>query len=243
MKTFKKKNIIPLFISAILFGFVSCGDGSSSSSNGNGNGESNEDPTEEPGETQRREYVADLQGLNTDIAGDISGEMTFIIEDGEFIAEADIANSPPNTVHSQHIHVSDNCPTMEDQDNEDGILDVVEALQASGDILVPLDSDLSARSAGQYPSSGSNGNYFYSESANFDELVSDLREGNDAEEGEEAMYAQLEENESLNLENRVVIVHGIPSDTVLIATVRGAHGLSAQETLPIACGEIRRVED
>lgn len=242
MKQLKCGTISFFFLAAVTLGLVSCGGGSSSSNGGDNNGRNGEEGPPRAGE--KREYRVELSDLNTDIAGEVSGEVTFTIEDGEFIAEIDMDSSPENTLHRQHIHVSDTCPTMNDDTNPDGILDIIEANQVAGGILVPLDSNLESRRSGQYPVSDTTGNYFYNESVDYDDLVSEPRdEEENGDTGEQAMYAHLGEDEELNLANRVLIIHGIPSDTVLIATVRGAHGLSAQETLPIACGEITRVRD
>jgi hypothetical protein len=47
---------------------------------------------------------------------------------------------------------------------------------------------------------------------------------------------------SLDLDNRVVFIHGVPSDTGLPKTAASLPGVPAQVTLPIACGRIVRTK-
>jgi hypothetical protein len=45
----------------------------------------------------------------------------------------------------------------------------------------------------------------------------------------------------LDLDRRVVFIHGVPAATALPASVQSLGTVPAQVTLPIACGKIGRV--
>ena len=49
-------------------------------------------------------------------------------------------------------------------------------------------------------------------------------------------------DETLNLEGRHIVVHGVAADTELPSTVGTLGTLPAQVTLPVACGEIKLVK-
>ena len=50
------------------------------------------------------------------------------------------------------------------------------------------------------------------------------------------------EGQGLDLDTRVVFIHGVPSETALAGSVASLGPIPAQVTLPIACGEIERVK-
>jgi hypothetical protein len=134
------------------------------------------------------------------------------------------------TSHPQFIYTGSRCPTTSDDTNGDGYVDVVEAMAASGQMLVPLDSDLTAQDAGGTFPSGAN--YSYDESASYAAMLADLQLP-DANTND--TIVKLGANEDLNVGKRVVIIHGVPSSTTLPPTVQGISSLSPQQTLPIAC--------
>jgi hypothetical protein len=49
--------------------------------------------------------------------------------------------------------------------------------------------------------------------------------------------------QQLDLDRRVVFLHGVPTSTKLPATVASLDDIPAQVTLPIACGEIKKAGD
>jgi hypothetical protein len=53
-------------------------------------------------------------------------------------------------------------------------------------------------------------------------------------------FGKAFEGQKLDLDKRVVFLHGVPSDTKLPASVASLGPIPAQVTLPIACGKIAR---
>ncbi len=127
------------------------------------------------------------------------------------------------TLHPQHIHAGPMCPSMQDDQNGDGFLDVIEGLPKYGPILVSLDSDINSfEDSLDFPVANSNGSYRYREEASKSHLEAELQE-------------------ALNLADRHVVIHGINPEDPLPASVQSLPGLPAWATLPVACGELHRL--
>ena len=163
-------------------------------------------------------YVARLTPLNPDENGQaVTGTATFTIEEGVFTAEVD----------ARGLAVTDDA-------NGDGVLDVVEGVPAYGPILVPLDEELADLSFQTlFPEAESvrgrpgYGIIDYEASTAFEALQDAL-------------------NEELALDTRHVVLHGVAIDTELPGSVQtlafpSGDPIPPQITLPVACGEIRRV--
>lgn len=184
-------------------------------------------------------YVADLHPLNPRIQqrppnsqhGVVEGKATFRVVNGELQAVVDVNGAAPavgafpNGLHPQHIHEATQCPTMADDANGDGIVDVIEGLPKYGPIMVPLDGNL-ADTSSQIPTfpvgDGARGSYHYTASA----AVADI----------EAALGH-----PLALPSRHVVVHGVDLATPLPSTVQTLGTIPAQLTLPVACGELRQM--
>jgi len=189
-------------------------------------------------------YEARLRPLNASTNGaGVTGTATFSIDGGTLTATVDAKNlavDSPFQIHAQHIHAGPECPSRGDDANGDRILDVLEGAEVYGRVLVGLDDDLDDLSfQTTFPTAESTrgrsgyGSYSYEESVSLTSLVDALDASDDMFGGE------------LALETRHVVVHGVAADTELpesVATLSGPGGpLPAQLTLPVACGEIRRV--
>src|SRR5690606_23117495 len=103
-----------------------------------------------------------------------------------------------------------------------------------GKIIIPLDDDLATQSSGSFPIGVS---YQYNESTSFLEMVSELKMPDDDTTDS---VTRLGQNDEIDLDGRVVIIHGVPASATLPMTVRGGDGDTAQETVPIACGALVR---
>ncbi|HMN56213.1 MAG TPA: hypothetical protein PKE15_03120, partial [Ottowia sp.] len=57
----------------------------------------------------------------------------------------------------------------------------------------------------------------------------------------EQAFAKAFPGQQLDLNKRVVFIHGVPAGTALPASVQSLGPIPAQVTLPIACGQIERV--
>lgn len=185
-------------------------------------------------------YVAELHPLNPRVQnaldpdhrtprGVTGGKAYFRVVNGELAAVVDVSGAEPadgafpEGLHPQHIHEADRCPTMADDANGDGIVDVIEGLPRYGPIMIPLDNDLADTSSqvGGFPlASGPRGTYHYTAGA-----------------GVAAVETAL--GHPLGLSTRHVVIHGVDLATPLPASVQSLPGLPAQITLPIACGEVR----
>lgn len=126
---------------------------------------------------------------------------------------------------------------MKDDTNHDGFLDAVEALAVSGNILIPLDSDISSQlskfTVG--PVSGVNGKYLYSQSVSARVVMQDLRLRDPYPLD---FIEKLKGSEEIDFHRRVVLIYGVPETFRLPSTIETIIGLSRHSSLPIACAVI-----
>lgn len=183
----------------------------------------------------RAVYVAHLAPMNAAVAGSkTTGEARFEIRGHDLIIDIKVENAPPNITHWQHFHGfkddrAATCPGPSADKNGDGIIDLIETGPASGTTMVPFD-DAPAKmdvAHGVYPKASADGSYTYHE-------VVPLRALRTA-------FAKSFGARKIDLDKRVVYIHGVPDDTKLPATVASLGPIPAQVTLPIACGRIERV--
>lgn len=183
-------------------------------------------------------YEAELMPINSEInEGDATGEATFTVSGDELTISLTVNGVSPDIQHLQHFHGfpdSDDaamCPTMDDDTNGDGVVDILETAPAAGTTMVPFTDDpVSMEVFGAtYPTADAEGSYTYEHTVSLSEL-------------ESAMGEQFPGQE-LNLENRVVFIHTVPETAELPDTVESKGGAPAYETVPVACGEIRLVGD
>jgi len=179
-------------------------------------------------------YVAKLHPMNTNITGSqATGQVRFSISGDTLTIEADVAGAPPNIEHWQHFHgFVDNrdavCPTAAADANHDGVIDLIETGTSSGTTMVPFDTDPAAMDVahGSYPKASAQGAYHYRQMVSVQAL--------------EAAFAKAFHDQKLDLDRRVVFIHGVPADTKLPKSVASLGPIPAQVTLPIACGKIER---
>ena len=81
---------------------------------------------------------------------------------------------------------------------------------------------------GTYPKAGADGTFQYQKTVSLKDL--------------DAAFAKAFGDKELDLDRRVVFIHGILASTKLPASVASLGTIPAQVTLPIACGEIKRVQ-
>lgn len=181
-------------------------------------------------------YEAQLTSLNDATTGtETTGIAQFVVEGDHMKVTIDVKGSPAGIEHWQHFHGFINgdgatCASADQDANGDGIIDVVETEEVSGTTMVPFnaiptDMDLGDDS---YPVADENGNYHYS--ANI--AMKDL----------ENVFGDAFEGADVNLDSRVLYIHGVPKDTQLPESVKTVADIPAQITLPIACGEIHKID-
>jgi len=185
-------------------------------------------------------YMADLHPLNPGVSyRDVKGQAKFQIVNGQFVAMDEATGAQPGMIHPQHIHAAAQCPPASADVNHDGYVDVIEGLPFYGAILVPLDSDLSSQAAGTFPFVGNNGGALtYRQSVPLTPFLADLN----APDPDPSDAVVKLNGAPLDLASRHIVLHGVALDTPLPASVASLPGLPAQLTLPIACGEITRIQ-
>jgi hypothetical protein len=146
------------------------------------------------------------------------------------------SGSPKDIEHGQHSHgVTDGrqaaCPAQSADANGDGIIDVVETGAAAGTTMVPFSGDPVSMDVphGTYPKASATGTLQYQETVSLSAL--------------QAAFAKAFDGQKLDLDRRVVFIHGIPAASKLKASVASLGPIPAQVTLPIACGKISRAKE
>lgn len=180
-------------------------------------------------------YVAHLVPLNTTATGsETSGEARFEVKGDQLVISVNVKGAPPGITHWQHFHgFKDNheatCATQADDVNGDGIVDLIETEKASGTTMVPFDNAPAAMDVahGTYPKASADGTYSYRQVVPLNALS--------------AAFGKAFGGQALELDHRVVYIHGVPTATKLASTVASLGPIPASVTLPIACGKIERV--
>ncbi len=181
-------------------------------------------------------YVAPLSALNTTVTGLTTvGEARFTIKGDSLTIAVNARGLPKDIEHWQHFHgFTDGrqaaCPAPSADANGDGIIDVVETGAAAGTTMVPFSGDPVSMDVphGTYPKASATGTLRYQETVSLSAL--------------EAAFAKAFDGQKLDLDRRVVFIHGVPAATKLEASVASLGPIPAQVTLPIACGKITRAK-
>jgi len=232
----RKLSTLLMFLLLLNF-FAACG----SDDDDDGGGTANPNPPQSEEVPDQGVYNFRLLPINNNVSGSSEIDGVINIQADQVQINLDADDTPRLIVHRQHVFVGAACPTMANDTNGDGFVDVNEAEAATGLGLIPLDDDLSAQSAGNtFPRADLNGNYKYEESASLTQMLADLRaDDTDASDG----LGKLGATENLNLPGRVVMVQGISPLTELPDSVGTRGNALAQDTLPIACGVITRTSN
>lgn len=180
-------------------------------------------------------YVAKLQAMNAaQTHHETTGTAKFEVHGDQLTITVSVKDAAPNITHWQHFHGlklsgAAECATQAADTNGDGFVDLIETEPASGTTMVPFDNMPAAMDVahGTYPKADAHGNYKYREVVSLKALT--------------AAFAKAFDGQSLDLDKRVVLIHGVPDDTKLPATVQSLGPIPAHVTLPIACGKIERV--
>jgi len=177
-------------------------------------------------------YVAQLHPMNAKITNHgTTGEARFTIAGDSLTISINVKDAAPGLTHWQHFHgFKDNrdatCATPAADKNRDGVVDLIETEPVSGTTMVPfIDDPVSMNVAeGMYPKASANGTYEYRRTVSLKAL--------------KAAFAKAFDGAKLDLDRRVVVIHGTPK--TLPASVASLGPIPAQVTLPIACGTIER---
>jgi hypothetical protein len=180
-------------------------------------------------------YLARLTPLNTSVTkAETTGDAKFIIEGDDLTIAIGVKNAPPGIAHLQHFHGFKRgdkdaiCPTSEADANRDGVIDLIETEPMAGTTMVPFhDHPVSMEITREtYPKASADGSYHYEKTISLEGLKDAFRGAFD---------------QDLDLDRRVVFIHGIAPDTKLPDSVASIGKIPAYVTLPIACGAIEKV--
>jgi hypothetical protein len=186
------------------------------------------------GDGSNAAYVAHLSALNTTVTGSKAvGEATFTIKDDSLTIAVNARGLPKDIEHWQHFHgFTDDrqatCPTKAADANGDGIIDVVETGATAGTTMVPFSGDPVSMDVphGTYPKASATGTLHYRKTVPLSAL--------------QTAFGKAFDGQKLDLDRRVVFIHGIPAASKLPASVASLGPIPAHVTLPIACGRITR---
>jgi hypothetical protein len=187
-------------------------------------------------DSQPTVYIPKLHRVNAKVTGlETTGEARFSINGDTLTISVNAEKLPPDMMHLQHFHgFKDNrgaiCPTEAADVNHDGIIDLIETEPTSGTTMVPFHDDPVSMDIVRdtYPKADADGTFKYEKTVSLKDL--------------EAAFAKAFGDKELDLVHRVVFVHGILPSTKLPASAASLGTIPAQVTLPIACGEIKRVQ-
>jgi hypothetical protein len=161
-------------------------------------------------------------------------EASFSIVGDQLTISVKAEGLPPNLVHWQHFHgFADNraatCPSAAADVNGDGIIDLIETEPAAGTTMVPFTDDPVTMDAhGAYPKASAARTYAYRRTVSLKELT--------------AAFAKAFNDQTLDLDRRVVFIHGVVATSKLPASVASLGPIPAHITSPIACGRIERAK-
>lgn len=165
-------------------------------------------------------FRADLEMLND---SGVQGVAMVTVRNGRFYVKVNAHGLESDQVHPQHIHgflegMESTCPTLADDANDDGLIQVGEGAPAYGGILVPLDGNLDvAEGLGDlttFPTADNGGGAVtYKRNISTDGLAINGGLGFDA----------------LSLDDHAIVLHGLTVDGDYVAS------------LPVACGTLSAV--
>ena len=183
-------------------------------------------------------YKAELSPLNSSTSGSkASGEASFVISGDQLTIRVIAKDVPPSMEHLQHFHgfamddTQSKCPGAGSDVNGDGVIDIKETEALAGETMVPFQDDPVGMHivADTYPKADPDGGYLYEKTVPLAAL--------------EAAFAGKYPGQALDLDRRVVFLHGVPAAMALATSVASLGDIPAQVTIPIACGEIEKSAD
>lgn len=182
-------------------------------------------------------YKANIGSLNANKIGTSAhGTANFTENDDQLTITIEMFDTPANTQHWEHFHgfpngkAADIATSVQDT-NHDGFIDLMETEPVSGTTMVPFDDAPENMDIphNRYPVSDANGYFTYTKVVPLATL--------------EANFEKAFGSKDLQLDKRVIYIHGVPKDLNLPVTVAGMVGeFDAHVTLPIAVGKIERID-
>ena len=140
--------------------------------------------------------------------------------------------------HPSFIWSDRGCPTRAADANDDGIVDIAEGRIAYGNILLPLDGDITTQNMEPVTFPFGTAPIYGSSAVLIDVL--DAVDGPDTDEND--FFVSLELGEDLALDTRTIVVHGVSANTLVARPLAaGMQGLNLPSTVPILCGTLQLI--
>lgn len=194
---------------------------------------------------QRQVFSAQLNPLNVAFNASglaATGTVTIVVDGENFGIYSAEQGLDPNIVHTAYIHANNQCATLNDDTNGDGIIDAVESNAVSGTAIIPLDFSLNtfttdlARAitnggSNLFPTADSTGALTYIGSGTLSTVQAEAFRANPAQ-GNATAASQWDPAQWS------VVVNGVDPSVKLPSTVQTTTGLTNSESLPVACGVV-----
>lgn len=216
--------------------------GKSSSGSGDGQREVAGEEGSIDGSTIEGQYQGKFVTLNPHVNGTIPGSITLVRDGDRLMTYTRLFAGKPKAWHQQAIHLGTRCPNMNDDSNQDGFIDINEALAVVGDMIIPLDANMNSQAAGRnfYPLADLSGYYHYERVSSFDRMFADLYE---PDKDETDHIAKLAPDQKFGFQGRVFMVLGVDEATSLPDTVGTIGKRKSFQTLPIVCTIISKTPE
>ncbi|KRL85894.1 hypothetical protein [Lacticaseibacillus pantheris] len=182
-------------------------------------------------------YKAEIVPLNANKIGTSAhGTASLELTDTELTITIEMFGTPASTEHWEHFHGfpdgrAAEIATAAQDVNGDGFVDLMETESVSGTTMVPFDDAPEHMDIphDRYPVADADGHFAYTKVVPLAELQDN--------------FANAFGSRDLQLDRRVIYIHGVPADLQLPDSVAGMVGMfDAHVTLPIAVGKIVRVD-
>lgn len=183
-----------------------------------------------------QKYQADIISLNaTKIGSGPHGTATFIEDNDQLTITIEMFDTPANIEHWEHFHgfpdgKDATIATAAQDVNGDGFVDLMETEAVSGTTMVPFDDAPEKMDIphDRYPIADVDGHFAYTKVVPLSTL--------------QANFEKAFGSKDLQLDKRVIYIHGVPEQLELPESVAGMVGhFDAHVTLPIAVGKIKRI--
>ncbi len=171
-------------------------------------------------------YRAILRPLNNHLSGFLPTGKAIVEIDKEQIQISTHLDDDAKVLHIQSIQNGTRCPSLNDDTNQDGILDIEEATAVAGEVLIHLDGSLDGGPEGDglYPwGSG----FSYKKRADLPVIENEIR---------------LRTKKNLALADRVVMIYGVSKNTPLPETVATRSQLPKDSSIPVVCGVLTKIQ-
>lgn len=186
-------------------------------------------------------YLATFITMNPHVNGTLPGSATFYRKEDRLHAYLRLFAGSPKAWHQQKVYTGTRCPSMADDTNADGYIDIIEAEAVVGKVLIPLDADLTTQNSGRnfYPVGDPSGSYHYERVVSFNRFLQDLKSD---DKNLEDNVVKLAADEPLILEGKIIMIQGTAETVEYPETVASSNRHLPFQTLPIACGIFKKAD-